>query len=74
MQVNRLHIVKNHNDKSHFLIDMSVPVDTNVSLKMFEKLRKYKDLEIQVTKMWNLKTKTLSIVIGAWGMVTKTTP
>ena len=53
---------------------MSVPVDTNVSLKMFEKLRKYKDLETQVTKMWNLKTKTLSIVIGAWGMVAKTTP
>ena len=45
-------VVKNHNDKSCFLIDMSVPIDTNVSLKIFEKLSKYKDLEIEVSKMW----------------------
>ena len=30
---------------------MSVPSDANVSLKTFEKLSKYKDLEIEVTKM-----------------------
>ena len=41
-------IAKNHNDKICFLID-SVPNDTNVSLKIFEKLSKYKDLEIEVT-------------------------
>ena len=34
---------------------MSVPSDTNVSLKMFEKLRKYKDLEIAVPKCGILK-------------------
>ena len=53
IQANRPDIVvKNHNDKSCFLIDMSVPIDTNVSLKIFEKLSKYKDLEIEVSKMW----------------------
>ena len=45
--------------------------DTNVSLKIFEKLSKYKDLEIEVTKIWHLKTKTLPAVIAALGMVTK---
>ena len=61
-------IVKNHNDKICFLIDMSVPSDTNVSLKIFEKISKYKDLEIEVTKMWHLKTTTLPVVIGALGI------
>ena len=51
---------------------MSVSSDTNVSLKIFKKLSKYKDLEIEVTKMWHLRTTTLPIVIGALGMVAKT--
>ena len=53
---------------------MSVPRDTNVSLKMFEKLSKYKDLEIEVTKMWHLKTITPPVVIGALGIMAKTAP
>ena len=40
--------LKNHNDKTCFLIDMSVSSDTNVSLQIFEKLSKYKKLEIEV--------------------------
>ena len=71
-RTNRPNIVeKNHNDKIYFLIDMSVPSDTNVSLKIFEKLSKYTDLEIEVTKMWHLKTTALLLVIGALGMVVK---
>ena len=55
IQANRLDIVvKNDNDKTCFLNDMSVPSDTNVSHKIFEKLSKYKDLEIEFTKMWHL--------------------
>ena len=64
-------VVKNHTDKTCFLIDMYVLSD-NVSLKIFEKLSKYKDLEIEVTKMWHLNTATLPLVIGALGMVAKT--
>ena len=75
IQANRPDIVvKNHNNKTCFLIDMSVPSDTNVSLKIFEKLSKYKDLETEVTKMWHLKTTTLPVFIGALGIVTKTAP
>ena len=62
------------NKKTCFLIDMSVPSDTNASLKIFEKLNKYKDLDIEVTKMWHLNTTTLPVVIGALRMVAKTTP
>ena len=50
---------------------MSVPSDTNVSLKIFKKLSKYKDLEIEVTKLWHVKTTTLPVVIGALTLVEK---
>ena len=32
---------------------------------------KYKDLEIEVTKLWQLKTLTVPVVIGAFGIITK---
>ena len=45
---------------------MSIPSDKNISLKTFEKLSKYKDLEIKIeNKMWKLKTTTTSAVSGA---------
>ena len=51
---------------------MSLPSDTNVSLKIFENPSKYEDLYIEVTKMWHLKTTTLPVIIGALDMVAKT--
>ena len=75
IQTNRPDIVvKNHNDENCFLIDMSVPSNTNVSHKIFEELSKYKNLEIVVTKMWHLKTTALPVDIGALGMVANTAP
>ena len=52
---------------------MNIPSDRNVSAKVFEKLSKYKDLEIEVEKMWHLKTNTLPVVIGALGLIKKDT-
>ena len=49
MQANRPDIViKDKQDKTCQLIDMSVPSDSNISAKELEKLRKYKDLEIEI--------------------------
>ena len=53
------------------LIDMAIPCDRNTSVKVAEKLSKYKDLEIEITKMWGLKTITVPVVIGALGVVKK---
>ena len=53
--------------------DVTVPADKNIFLKEFQKLFKYKDLEIKVTKMWELKTKTIPVVIGALGMIKRDT-
>ena len=55
------------------MTDVTVPADKNISLKEFQKLSKYKDLEIEVTKMWKLKTKTIPVVIGDLGIIKKGT-
>ena len=41
------------------MIDVPVLEDKNFSLKEFQKLSKYKDLEIEVSKMWNLPVKSV---------------
>lgn len=72
IQANRPDIViKDRKNKQCFLIDMSVPSDRNVAAKTFEKLSKYKDLEIEVEKMWHLKTCTIPVVVGALGLIKK---
>ena len=52
---------------------VAVPSDQNISLKEFQKFSKYKDLEIEVCKMGTFKTKTIPVVIGAWGIIKKGT-
>ena len=46
--------LKNKKDKTCLLIDMTILLDTNTSVKTTEKLTKYKDLEIEVERMWEL--------------------
>ena len=41
-------LLKNQIDKTCLLIDMTIPLDTNTSVKTTEKLNKYKDLEIEI--------------------------
>ena len=48
---------------------MSMPSDSNISAKVFKKLSKYKNLEIQITKMQKTKTKTIPVILGALGMI-----
>ena len=50
---------------------MTIPLDTNTSVKTTEKLTKYKDLEIEVERMWGLKTTTVQVVMGVLGTIKK---
>ena len=61
--------IKYHKEKACKLIVF--PIDTNISAKEFEKLSKYKDLQIKVERMWKLKTSVIPIVAGALGLVKK---
>ena len=55
--------IKNHEEQTCIMMDVAVPSDQNISLKEFKNLSKYKDLEIEVTKKWKLKTKIIPVVI-----------
>ena len=64
-------VIKDHKNEFCYLIDMSVPSDNNVAAKTFEKVSKYTDLEIEIQKMWTLKTTTIPVICGALGMIKK---
>ena len=51
------------------VINKTVPSDRNITLKEIEKKSQYKDLEIQ--RMWHVKTVVIPAVVGALGTVKK---
>jgi hypothetical protein len=53
------------------LIDVAMPGDRNVIKKEAEKTLKYKDLIIEIQRMWNVKTKVTPVIIGATGTISK---
>jgi endonuclease III-like uncharacterized protein len=53
------------------LIDTAILGDRNVNKKEAEKILKYKDLTIEIQRMWNVKTKVIAVIIGATGTILK---
>jgi len=53
------------------IIDVAVPGDTRVVKKEEEKIEKYRDLAIEIGRIWKKKAKTIPIVIGALGTLSK---
>ena len=53
------------------LIDMTVPSDRNIALKETENKSKYKELELDVQRMWHMKTVVIPVVVRALGSVKK---
>jgi hypothetical protein len=39
--------------------------------KESEKILKYKDLTIEIQRVWNVKTKVIPVIIGATGTISK---
>jgi hypothetical protein len=52
-------------------IDIAVPGDRNVIKKEVEKILKYKDLIIDIQRMWNMKAKVILVIIGVTGTISK---
>ena len=48
---------------------MTIPSDRNIELKEIEKKSKYKDLELEIQRMWHMKTVVIPVVVGALGTV-----
>jgi hypothetical protein len=53
------------------LIDVAISGDGNVIKREAEKILKYKDLTIEIQRMWNVKTRVISVIIGATGTISK---
>ena len=51
------------------LIDDAISGDRNVIKKEAEKILKYKDLTIEIQRMWNVKTKVIPVIIGVTGTI-----
>ena len=64
-------IVKDSANSTSKLIDMTIPSDRNIALKEIEKKSKYKDLELEIQGMWQMKTEVIPDVVGALGTVKK---
>ena len=64
-------IVKDSVNSTCKLIDMTVPSDRNIALKEIEKKSKYKDLDLEIQKMWRIKSVVILMVVGALGTVKK---
>jgi hypothetical protein len=64
-------IIKNKKDKTCLLIDVTIPSDKNVVQKEAEKILKYKNLSIEIQRMWNMKCFVIPVIIGATGIVSK---
>jgi len=53
------------------LIDVAISGDRNVIKKEAEKILKYRDLTIEIQRMWNVKPKVIPVIIGATGSISK---
>ena len=51
------------------LIDIAASSESNTSAKFTEKLSRYKDLEIEVNRMWDVKTETIPVVDGVLRLI-----
>jgi len=50
---------------------LQISGDKNVIKKEAEKILKYKDLTIEIQRMWTVKTKVIPVIIGATGTISK---
>ena len=62
-------VVKDYKRKICLLIDLSVITDNNISIKECNKIRKYKDPEIETKRMWYFKSITVSELEETLGMI-----
>jgi len=52
-------------------IDVTISGDRNVIKEESEKILKYKDLTIEIQRMWNVKTNVIPVIMGATGTISK---
>ena len=64
-------IIRDNEKGTCVLIDVAISGDRNVIKKEAEKILKYKDLTIEIQRMWNVKTRVIPVITGATGTISK---
>jgi hypothetical protein len=65
-------IVIRYNEKGTcMLIDVAISGNRNVIKKEAKKILKYKDLTIEIQRMWNVKARVIPVIIGVTGTISK---
>jgi hypothetical protein len=62
-------IIRDDEKRTCILIDVAISGERNVIKKEAEKILKYKDLVIEIQRMWNVKTEQIPVIIGAAGTI-----
>ena len=53
------------------LLDVAISGDRNVIKKEAEKILRYKDLTIEIQRMWKVKTRVIPVITGATETISK---
>ena len=61
--------LKNRKTSTCLLIDISCPADGNIGKKDAEKLAKYRDLRVEISRMWHCRTLSVPVVLRALATV-----
>lgn len=64
-------MLHNKQERTCLLFYIGIPEDTKLILEKTETLSKYKDVEIKISRMWNAKTRTALVMVGAVGILKK---
>ena len=64
-------VIKDKVQNECLIVDFTIPYDSRVETKEFEKLEKYQDLARELKKLWNMSVQIIPIVIGALGTTPK---
>ena len=66
-------IIRDNENGICILIDVAISGNRNVIKKEAKKILKYeyKDLKIEIQRMWNVKTKVIPVIIGATGTISE---
>ena len=64
-------IIRDNEKGTCVLIGVAISGERNVIKKEAEKILEYKDLTIEIERMWNVKTKVIPVTTGATGTISK---
>jgi hypothetical protein len=62
-------IIRDNEKRTCMLIDVVISGDRNVIKIEAEKFLKYKNLTIEIQRMWNVKTRVIPVIIGVTGTI-----